>query len=93
MVPVAEADDLMITEIMVDTSNGRLPQWIEITNVSGAEVGLAGWSVGILNSEDDADVIGSSVGITLSGTLGVGGGEDAGGTMGKSLLLVAGSGS
>ena len=90
-VPVAEATDLMITEIMVDTGGGRLPQWIEITNVSGAEVGLAGWSVGILNSEDDADVIGSSVGITLSGTLGVGGGEDAGGTMGKSLLLVAGS--
>ena len=89
VVPVAEAGDLMITEIMVDTGGGRLPQWIEITNVSGAEVGLAGWSVGILNSEDDADAVGTSVGITLSGTLGVGGGEDAGGTLGKSLLLVA----
>ena len=31
------------------------------------------------------------VSIDLSGTLGVGGGEDAGGTMGKSLLLVAGN--
>ena len=30
--------------------------------------------------------------INLSGTLGVGGGEDAGGTLGKSLLLVAGEG-
>ena len=89
VVPVAETSDLMITEIMVDTGGGRLPQWIEITNVSGAEVGLAGWSVGILNSEDDADAVGTSVGITLSGTLGVGGGEDAGGTLGKSLLLVA----
>ena len=37
----------MITEIMVDTGDGRLPQWIELGNVSGAEVSLAGWSVEI----------------------------------------------
>ena len=75
---------------MVDTGGGRLPQWIELTNVSGAEVSLAGWSIDISNDAADADVVGSSVSIDLSGTLGVGGGEDAGGTMGKSLLLVAG---
>ncbi len=91
VVPVAEADDIMITEIMVDTGDGRLPQWIELTNVSGADVSLAGWSLMITNSEADADVIGASVSINLSGVLGVGGGTDAGGTMGKSLLLVGGS--
>ena len=92
VVPVAEADDIMITEIMVDTSNGRLPQWIELTNISGAEKSLAGWSVQISNSGADASAVGGSVSIDLMGTLGVGGGMDAGGTMGKSLLLVAWSG-
>ncbi len=90
--PVAMPEDIMITEIMVDTGEGRLPQWIELTNVSGAEVSLAGWSVHVMNSDDDDEVIGSSVSIDLSGTLGVGGGEDAGGTQGKALLLVAGTG-
>ncbi len=91
VVPVAMPDDIMITEIMVDTGNGRLPQWIELTNVSGAEVSLAGWSLMITNAEADADAIGETVSINLSGTLGVGGGMDAGGTMGKSLLLVGGA--
>ena len=90
--PVAEAEDIMITEIMVDTGNSRLPQWIELTNVSGAKVSLAGWSVQITNSGADADAVGSSVTIDLMGTLGVGGGMDKGGTLGKSLLLVAWSG-
>ncbi len=85
---VATASDIMITEIMVDTGNGRLPQWIELTNVSGAEKRLDGWSVEIKNAAD-ADVVGNTVSINLSGTLGVGGGTDAGGTMGKALLLVA----
>ena len=91
-VAVAMPEDIMITEIMVDTGGGRLPQWIELTNVSGAEVSVAGWSVQITNDAADDEVIGSSVGIDLSGTLGVGGGEDLGGTLGKSLLLVAGEG-
>ena len=89
VVPVAMKDDIKITEIMVDTGNNRLPQWIELTNMSGAEKSLAGWSVQISNSGADADAVGSSVSIDLMGTLGVGGGMDAGGTMGKSLLLVA----
>ena len=90
-VPVAGAMDIMITEIMVDTGDGRLPQWIELTNVSGAEKSLAGWSLMVSNAAADADVIGATVNINLSGVLGVGGGTDAGGTMGKSLLLVGGS--
>ena len=81
--------DIKITEIMVDTSNGQLPQWIELTNVSGKEVSLAGWSVEIKNSADDMDAVRASVSIDLSGTLGVGGGLNKGGTMGKTLLLVA----
>ena len=89
---VAMPEDIMISEIMVDTGGGRLPQWIELTNVSGAEVSVAGWSVQITNDAADDEVIGGSVGIDLSGTLGVGGGEDLGGTLGKSLLLVAGEG-
>ncbi|MDE0397903.1 MAG: hypothetical protein OXL96_08880 [Candidatus Poribacteria bacterium] len=89
--PIADAMDIMITEIMVDTGSGRLPQWIELTNVSGAEKSLAGWSLMITNDATDDGVIGATVNINLSGTLGVGGGEDAGGTMGKSLLLVGGT--
>ena len=91
VVPVAGAMDIMITEIMVDTGNGRLPQWIELTNVSGAEKSLAGWSLMITNAAADADVIGETVNINLSGTLGIGGGTGAGGTLGKSLLLVGGT--
>ena len=43
--PVAGATDIMITEIMVDTGDGRLPQWIELTNVSEKEVSLEGWAL------------------------------------------------
>ena len=91
-VAVATAADIMISEIMVNTGGGRLPQWIELTNVSGADVSLAGWSLQITNDAADDDVVGGSVSINLSGDLGIGGGEDAGGTLGKSLLLVAGVG-
>ena len=87
--PVAEADDIAITEIMVDTSDGRLPQWIELTNISGEEKRLAGWSLIIMNTAADSAAVGSRVTIDLSGTLGIGGGEDKGGTLGKTLLLVA----
>ena len=87
---VAMAADIVITEIMVDTGNGRLPQWIELNNVSGVEKSLDGWSLEIENSAADADAVGTSVEIDLSGAvLGVGGGLGKGGTMGKVLLLVA----
>ena len=89
VIPVAMPDDIKITEIMVDTGNGRLPQWIELTNMSGMEKSLAGWSVEIENANADAAVVSTNVSINLSGTLGVGGGTNMGGTMGKSLLLVA----
>ena len=89
-VPVAMPEDIMITEIMVDTGGGRLPQWIELSNVSGAEVSLAGWSVMITNSDADADVVGASLSINLSGTLGIS--EHTGNAgQGQTLLLVGGT--
>ena len=87
-VAVAMPADIMISEIMVDTGGGRLPQWIELSNVSGKAVGLAGWSVLITNSAADADVVGATVSINLSGTLDVS--AHTGNTgKGQSLLLVA----
>ena len=86
--PVAMPGDIMITEIMVDTGDGRLPQWIELNNVSGAAKSLAGWSLEIENAAADADVIGHKVSINLMGTLGVS--AHTGNTgQGQSLLLVS----
>ena len=56
-VAVAAASDIMITEIMVDTDNGRLPQWIELTHSGTGEVSLDGWEMVIANAID-ADVLG-----------------------------------
>ena len=56
---VAKAGDLMISEIMVASDNGRLPQWIELSNVSGAAVSLTGWSLEIENDSDDDNVVGA----------------------------------
>ncbi len=89
--PVATAADIGITEVMVSTGNGRLPQWIELTNLSAGEVSLAGWSALIENAED-ADVLGGGADITLDlsdAVLGVGEGEGNGDGEGQSLLLVA----
>ena len=87
-VAVAEATDIVITEIMVDTGDGRLPQWIELSNVSGKAVSLAGWSVQITNSDADADVVGGLLSINLSGTLGISKHPGNAG-QGQTLLLVA----
>ena len=90
--PVAGATDIMITEIMVDTGDGRLPQWIELTNVSEKEVSLEGWALLISNAAADADVEGSSLEIDLSDyTLGVRATPNARGNNGQSLLLVGGN--
>ena len=62
---VATADDLMISEIMVASDNGRLPQWIELSNVSATAVSLSGWSLEIDNDSADADVVGESIEIDL----------------------------
>ena len=87
-VAVVMPEDIMISEIMVDTGGNRLPQWIELSNVSGKAVSLAGWSVLITNSAADDDVVGASVSINLSGTLDVS--AHTGNTgKGQSLLLVA----
>ena len=88
VVPPAMKDDIMITEIMVDTGAGRLPQWIELNNVSMKEVSLTGWSLEIENAAADADAIGRKLSIDLMGTLGVS--KHAGNTgQGQSLLLVS----
>ena len=55
---VAKADDLMISEIMVASNDGRLPQWIEIANVSLATVSVSGWSLEVENDSADPDVVG-----------------------------------
>ena len=63
--PVAKSGDVMISEIMVASNGGRLPQWIELANVSGAPVSLMGWTAVINNDPADADVVGSSVSLDL----------------------------
>ena len=56
---VAKSGDLMISEIMVASNDGRLPQWIEIANVSDAAVSVSGWSLEVDNDSADADVVGA----------------------------------
>ena len=56
---VAKSGDLMISEIMVASNDGRLPQWIEIANVSAAAVSASGWSLEVENDSTDADVVGA----------------------------------
>ena len=90
VVDAAMASDIMITEIMVDTDSGRLPQWIELTSSATGEVSLDGWELRIDNAID-ADVLGGGniITIDLSGvTLDV---SAHTGNMGKgqSALVVA----
>ena len=65
--PVAKAGDIMISEIMVASNEGRFPQWIEITNGSVGEVSLMGWVVSIANDSADPAVVAASLGIKLDG--------------------------
>ena len=62
---VATGTDIMISEIMVASNGGRLPQWIELANVSGKDVSLMGWSIDIDNDATDADVVAESVNVEL----------------------------
>ena len=62
---VATGADIMISEIMIDSNGGRLPQWIELSNVSGKEVSLMGWSIDIDNDSADADVVGETVNVEI----------------------------
>ena len=64
VVDAAMASDITITEIMVDTDSGRLPQWIELTSSATGEVSLAGWEMRIDNAID-ADVLGGGNIITI----------------------------
>ncbi len=63
--PVAMGDDIKITEIMVATDSGRLPQWIELTSVATGEVSLEGWEM-VIDNAIDADVLGGGNAITVS---------------------------
>ena len=63
--PVATGSDLMISEIMVASNDGRLPQWIEIANGSGAAVSLMGWSIDVDNDPADTDVVAESVNVEI----------------------------
>ena len=62
---VAKAGDLMISEIMVASNDGRLPQWIEIANVSATAVSVSGWSLEVENDSADADVVGEGDSIVI----------------------------
>ena len=64
-VPTAAAADVMITEIMVDTGNGRSPQWIELTYSGMAKATLDGWEM-VIDNAIDADVLGGGNAITVS---------------------------
>ena len=73
---VAKVGDLMISEIMVASDDGRLPQWIEIANVSATAVSLSGWSLAVDNDSADADVVGPAIDLDL-GDVEIGAGEVA----------------
>lgn len=60
--PIAGAADIAISEIMYSVGRGNLPQWIELHNMSAAEVSLKGWNVEIEN-EGSSDLT-----ITLGAT-------------------------
>ena len=64
-VAAAGATDIKITEIMVDSDNGRLPQWIELTSSAAGEVSLEGWQM-VIDNAIDADVLGGGNAITVS---------------------------
>ena len=76
MAPAATAGDIMITEIMVASDGGRLPQWIELKNVSMATASLTGWSLEVENDPVDTDVVGSEVEVDL-GSVEIGAGQVA----------------
>ena len=65
VIPAALSNEIAITEIMVDTDNGRLPQWIELTYSGTAKASLKGWEMRIDNAADP-DVLGKGSIITVS---------------------------
>ena len=62
--PVAKAGDIKITEIMVDTSSDRFPQWIELTYTGTGKVSLKGWSM-VIDNAIDGNVVGGGNAITV----------------------------
>ena len=88
-VPPAVAGDIVITEVMVDTSEGLFPQWIELTHIGTGKVTLNGWGM-VIDNAIDGEVLGGGNAITvgLSGTLDVSK-DTRNADAGQSLLLVA----
>ena len=90
MTPIAKATDIKITEIMVDTSSGLFPQWIELTSEATGKVSLNGWEM-VIDNAIDAQVLGGGnpITVSLSGiTLDVS--KDTGNLgAGQSVLVVA----
>ena len=62
--PIAGNNDIKITEIMVDTSDDRFPQWIELTHMGIGKVSLNGWEM-VIDNAVDGDVIGGGNAITV----------------------------
>ena len=62
--PIAGKDDIKVTEIMVDTSDDRFPQWIELTHMGIGKVSLNGWEM-VIDNAVDGDVIGGGNAITV----------------------------
>ena len=62
--PIAGALDIEITEIMVDTSSDRFPQWIELTHVGTGKVSLNGWKM-VIDNAIDGEVLGGGNAITV----------------------------
>ena len=95
--PQAAADEIMITEVMVDTSEGLFPQWIELTYSGTGKATLNGWGM-VIDNAIDGEVLGGGNAITVSlsgATLDVSkftgnnAGETGNAGKGQSLLLVA----
>ena len=61
---IAGNDDIKITEMMVDTSDDRFPQWIELTHMGIGKVSLNGWEM-VIDNAVDGDVIGGGNAITV----------------------------
>ena len=64
-VPIADKNDIAISEIMYATGTRGFPQWIELHNRSPRRVSLEGWEVTIENHPEDTTVLATKRTFTL----------------------------
>lgn len=64
-VPVAAKDNIVISEIMYATDTDKLPQWIELHNISTRKVSLEGWEITIENHPADKSVLATTLTFTV----------------------------